>query len=65
MEKVGLVHFSVQSFTDFLNSNWHEINSWWESEDVQGAIKEYLARFGYLTRFPLVEIRRVLLSTGR
>jgi putative transferase (TIGR04331 family) len=60
MKQVGLLHESPQAAAMHIESIWTETNKWWNQEDVQAVVKQYLARFGRESDHPLREIRKIL-----
>jgi putative transferase (TIGR04331 family) len=60
MKQVGLLHESPQAAAMHIESIWTETNKWWNQEDVQAVVKQYLARFGRESDHPLREIRKTL-----
>lgn len=60
MEKVGLVHWSDESFSAFLDENWDDIDAWWTSTSVREVVARYLDQFGYQSKKPLREFRAAL-----
>jgi putative transferase (TIGR04331 family) len=65
MKQVGLLHESPQAAAMHIESIWTETNKWWNQEDVQAVVKQYLARFGRESDHPLREIRKTLKSISQ
>ena len=65
MKQVGLLHESPQAAAMHIESIWTETNKWWNQEDVQAVVKQYLARFGRESDHPLREIRKILKTISR
>ncbi len=60
MKQVGLLHESPQAAAMHIESIWTDTNKWWNQDDVQAVVKQYLARFGRESDHPLREIRKTL-----
>lgn len=60
MEKLGLVHWSDESFSAFLDENWDDIDAWWTSTPVSEVVGRYLDRFGYQSKKPFREFRATI-----
>jgi putative transferase (TIGR04331 family) len=60
MKQVGLLHESPQAAAMYIESIWTDTNKWWNQDDVQAVVKQYLARFGRESDHPLREIRKIL-----
>jgi putative transferase (TIGR04331 family) len=65
MKQVGLVHESPQAAAMHIEKIWTDTNKWWNQDDVQAVVKQYLARFGRESDHPLREIRKILKSISR
>ena len=65
MKQVGLLHESPQAAAMHIESIWTDTNKWWNQDDVQAVVKQYLARFGRESDHPLREIRKILKSISR
>jgi len=65
MKKVGLLHESPQDAALYLGNIWNDTDKWWNQDDVQAVVKQYLARFGRESDRPLREIRKTLISICR
>lgn len=63
MEDVGLVHWSVGSFSEFLIKNWNDIDSWWNSQETKQVVADYLSLFSNFSDRPVRELRRILLAS--
>ena len=64
MESVGIVHWSTQSLTNFLEANFEDIDTWWSSTRVQFTVNSYLALFGHQSRSPIRDVVEVLGDRG-
>lgn len=60
MEQVGLVHYSTESLTAFLEDHWENLEEWWNSAPVVRVVSTYLDRFGHRSHRPVRDIRKVL-----
>ena len=60
MEKAGLVHYSTESLTAFLNDHWENLEGWWSSTPVVRVVSAYLNRFGHRSHRPVRDFRKVL-----
>lgn len=60
MERVGLVHWSTESFSLFMRNHWLDIDGWWESRETQNVVSEYLSTFGYQSDKPLRHLQKIL-----
>ena len=60
MKQVGLLHESPQAAAMHIERIWADTNKWWNQDDVQAVVKQYLARFGRESDHPLREIRKTL-----
>ena len=60
MKQVGLLHESPQAAAMHIESIWTDTNKWWNQDDVQDVVKQYLARFGRESDRPIHEIRKIL-----
>jgi putative transferase (TIGR04331 family) len=60
MKQVDLLHESPQAAAMHIESIWTDTNKWWNQDDVQAVVKQYLARFGRESDHPLREIRKIL-----
>ena len=60
MKQVGLLHYLPQVAAMHKESIWTDTNRWWNQDDVQAVVKQYLARFGRESDHPLREIRKTL-----
>ena len=60
MKQVGLLHESPKAAAMHIESIWTDTNRWWNQDDVQAVVKQYLARFGRESDHPLREIRKTL-----
>jgi putative transferase (TIGR04331 family) len=65
MKQVGLLHESPQAAAMHIEKIWTDTNKWWNQDDVQAVVKQYLARFGRESDHPLREIRKILKSISR
>jgi putative transferase (TIGR04331 family) len=65
MKQVGLFHESPQAAAMHIDRIWTDTNKWWNQDDVQAVVKQYLARFGRESDHPLREIRKILKSISR
>ena len=65
MKQVGLLHESPQAAAMHIDSIWTDTNRWWNQDDVQAVVKQYLARFGMESDHPLREIRKTLKTISR
>ena len=65
LERVGIFHGSSESFSEFINANWHDIESWWTSTEVQQVRLEFCASYSRIERKPLRFLRRVLTSSNQ
>jgi putative transferase (TIGR04331 family) len=45
LKAVGIIHNSLQSAADFVNQRFFDVNLWWDSEDVQKALRDYKSSF--------------------
>jgi putative transferase (TIGR04331 family) len=45
MRACGIVHTSAEDAADFINSNFENIQSWWESPNVKAAVSSYRNSF--------------------
>ena len=45
LEEVGIYHKTPESASSHINSNWNNISSWWNSDRVQSARKEFCKNF--------------------
>jgi putative transferase (TIGR04331 family) len=62
MKQVGLLHESPQAVAMHIDRIWTDTNKWWNQDDVQAVVEQYLARFGRESDRPLREIRKTLIS---
>ena len=65
MKQVGLLHESPQAAAMHIDRIWTDTNKWWNQDDVQAVVKQYLARFGRESDRPIREIRKTLISICR
>jgi putative transferase (TIGR04331 family) len=65
MKQVGLLHESPKAAAMHIESIWTDTNRWWNQDDVQAVVKQYLARFGRESDQPLREIRKILKTISR
>jgi putative transferase (TIGR04331 family) len=65
MKQVGLLHESPQAAAMHIDRIWNDTNKWWNQDDVQAVVKQYLARFGRESDHPLREIRKTLKTISR
>jgi len=60
LAKVGIFHDNHQSFVNHLVKHWHDIESWWASEDVQSARLIFCDNFSRIQPRPLMFLSRTL-----
>jgi putative transferase (TIGR04331 family) len=65
MKQVGLLHESPQAAAMHIDRIWTDTNKWWNQDDVQAVVEQYLARFGRQSDRPIREIRKILISICR
>ena len=65
MKQVGLLHESPQAAAMHIDRIWTDTNKWWNQDDVQAVVKQYLARFGRQSDRPIREIRKILRRISR
>jgi putative transferase (TIGR04331 family) len=65
MERVGLVHWTTESFSQLVRDHWCDIDGWWGSPETQEVVTKYLATFGHRSERPLRDLRRTLLDLTR
>jgi putative transferase (TIGR04331 family) len=65
MERVGLVHWTTESFSQFVHDHWSDIDGWWGSPETQKVVTKYMATFGHRSERPLRDLRRTLLDLTR
>jgi putative transferase (TIGR04331 family) len=65
MKQVGLLHESPQAAAMHIESIWTDTNKWWNQDEVQAVVKQYLARFGRQSDRPILEIRKILKTISR
>ncbi|EMN46738.1 LIC12162 family transferase [Leptospira weilii] len=46
LKEVGIYHEDSFSAVRFLNENYHKIEDWWASEEVQNRIQDFLSEYG-------------------
>ena len=65
MKQVGLLHYSPQVAAMHIESIWTDTKKWWNQDDVQAVVKQYLARFGRESDHSLRQIRKTLKKISR
>lgn len=60
MERIGLVHYSDESFHYFLEKVWDNVDKWWLNDEVQRVRHEYNLRFGHRPTGPLRALSCIL-----
>jgi len=65
MERVGLVHWTTESFSQFVRDHWSDVDGWWGSPETQKVVAKYMATFGHRSERPLRDLRRTLLDLAR
>ncbi len=58
LESVGVVHWTTDSFNEFVNNHWRDIDHWWNRHGVQKLVTEYISRFCHQSPKPLIELRQ-------
>jgi putative transferase (TIGR04331 family) len=57
---VGIIHFDPVSAAKHLNSIWDDVDSWWESADVQSAREAFCSKYAAKSRAPLRTLSQIL-----
>ena len=64
LERVGIFHGSAKSFSEFINANWHDIDSWWTSIEVQKVRLRFCTNYSKIEKKPLRFLKDVLTSSN-
>jgi putative transferase (TIGR04331 family) len=56
LREVGIFHHSPSSAAEHINANWHDIDAWWNSIQVQAAIMRFSANYCKVNKNLLREI---------
>ncbi len=60
LRKCGILHDTPAEAAAHINAHWNDIASWWRSETVQTAHKEWCKRYAYSKRFWWIDWMRAL-----
>lgn len=63
LEAVGIFHSSADSFTNHLNGNWTDIETWWDSTEVQEARRIFCEQYSRVEKRPLRFLAKILNSS--
>jgi len=55
-----ILHVSPDSAAIFINSIWHDIDKWWQSEAVQSARIEFCKKYANLSKNPAIDLKTIL-----
>ena len=53
MQRVGIFHSSPQSCARHIRDVWDNPVDWWEDDDVQNVVKNFMTNFAHVGRRPL------------
>ncbi len=62
LHEVGIIHFTPQSASQKINAIWDEVDSWWGSEKVQNARRNFCSEYARSSRKPIRELKKILLE---
>ena len=48
LTEVGILHYDPLSASNFINSIWDDVETWWYSEDVKKAKRSFIKEFAHL-----------------
>jgi putative transferase (TIGR04331 family) len=57
---VGIVHFSAESVSKKINEIWSDIDTWWNSDQVQLARKDFCNVYAKNSTSPIAELIQIL-----
>jgi putative transferase (TIGR04331 family) len=57
-----ILHYNPIQASKFINDNWNDIDQWWESENVQTAVKLFCKRYALTSNSALLDWRKALIS---
>jgi putative transferase (TIGR04331 family) len=56
LENVGIIHLSVNSLVDKINSVWSTLDEWWISDEIQSARSKFCEKYAVLKDNPVKEL---------
>ena len=62
LEAVGLIHFSPSSAAEHVNTHWNDIDSWWNSVQVQEAKQIFVRKYAKTCDTPVRSLKRILVG---
>jgi len=60
LKRVGILHETPDSAANHIASIWHDVDAWWSSEPVQGALKTFCSRYCHLPPDYLARLAGIL-----
>lgn len=60
-----VMFYSPFECSNFLNTHWNDIYTWWFSKEVQSAVEDFLKTFGYTGSHPIKELRTIIQSHSK
>jgi len=56
----GIVHLSPESAAKKVNEIWNDVPTWWESNQVQAARRQFCDRYARISERPISDLKRIL-----
>ena len=53
LKKVGIIHNDPKSFASLINKNYYKIDYWWNSKQVQEAIRRFNLNYNFSDKSPI------------
>ena len=58
----GIVHLTPESVAQKVNEVWDDVDGWWGQRKVQEARQQFCARYARVSKNPVRELKKILLS---
>ena len=62
LQRVGIIHFSVESSVNKINEIWYNVDEWWKNENLQTARKKFCKQYSRSVNNPALHIKEIILS---
>lgn len=60
MIQVGIFHMNPESLSTFINTNWSDINGWWNENNRQETIRKFSDMYAKNIKFPIYKLYKSL-----
>ena len=60
LKKFNIIHDNPKNLAEFLNNNWHNIDDWWYSPELQKELNNFRKNYINISKNKILDIKKII-----